>query len=71
MLESNGANYKLCKEKMIELGSALSQLTNTSQVIWLNQYPTVDFYGNISDHNTDIFAEKIRQYNEASRRILE
>ena len=70
-MENNGANHELFKKKLIELGSLLGQLPNTTRVVWLNQYPTVDFYGGIGAHNTDIYAEKIHHYNKASRRILE
>ena len=51
----------------------------TSQVIWLNQYPTKDFkvyYGVLYKNkgnkylNIDIDSVKIHHYNEAIRRIL-
>jgi hypothetical protein len=70
MLQSQGANFSLYQKKLNEFAPILGQLSNVSQVIWLNQYPTVDFYGNINAHNTDIHLQKIHHYNQAVRRIL-
>ena len=69
MLQVNGANYKLYLKRLSRLAPVLSRLANLSKVIWLNQYPTVDYYDENTDtgfgHNTDIFSEKIHRYNEA------
>ena len=70
MLESNGANFKLYRKKLNELGPILDELAKSSKVIWLNQYPTIDFYGGTDAHNTFIHSEKIHQYNEAVRQIF-
>jgi hypothetical protein len=59
MLQSEGTDFNLYQKKLTELASILGQLSNVSQVIWLNQYPTLDFFGNINAHNTDIHSEKI------------
>ena len=59
------------QRNLTELGLVLTQITNTSQVIWINQYPTVDFYGEIYSHNTAIHTQKVQSYNKAARRIIE
>ncbi|KAI9559233.1 hypothetical protein GHT06_016022 [Daphnia sinensis] len=63
-------DFQLYRDKLMELGPVLGQLASVSQVIWLNQYPSVDFYGNINAPNTAVFSEKIHLYNKAIRRIL-
>jgi hypothetical protein len=70
MLKSEGADFKLYQKKLIELAPILGQLAIVSKVIWLNQYPTVEFYGGINDHNADIHSEKIHHFNQAAHRIL-
>lgn len=70
MLQSEGADHLLYQEKLKKLAPILGQLANVSQVVWLNQFPTVEFYGNTDGHNTDIHSEKIHHYNLAVRRIL-
>lgn len=71
MLREHGANYRLYEKKLSELGPLLGQLANVSQVIWLQQYPSVDFYGDIGRSNTAVVLEKIDGYNKITRRILE
>lgn len=68
MLKLNGANFWLYLEKLTELSLALNGLARKTVVIWLNQYPTVDTF---FERNTDIFTEKIHQWNQAVRRTLE
>jgi hypothetical protein len=70
MLQSHGADHQLYQKKLKELAPILGRLANVSQVIWLNQYPTVEFYGKIDAHNTDIFSEKIHYFNQAVREYL-
>ncbi len=64
MLKSNGADYNNYLHKLIELSSVLGELSKRSQVIWLNQYPTID------PAHWDIFSEKIHRYNKGIRRYL-
>ncbi|XP_046452702.1 uncharacterized protein LOC124200482 isoform X2 [Daphnia pulex] len=70
MLQMNGASYGLYEERIRELSAILGQLTDFSKVIWLNQYPTVELYGDTDSHNTDVHSRKIHQYNEVTRKIL-
>jgi hypothetical protein len=49
----------------------LSQLANVSKVIWLNQYPVMETYGDNGAVNTAIFSEKINHYNEDARSELQ
>ncbi|XP_045031977.1 N-acetylneuraminate 9-O-acetyltransferase-like [Daphnia magna] len=58
------------EDELVALAPVLAHLANVTQVIWLNQYPSVDFYGNITDPNTSVFSEKIHFFNIAARRIL-
>jgi hypothetical protein len=64
MLKTNGADYDQYLKKLIELIWLLGQFAQFSQVIWLNQYPTMD------PSNRDIFSEKIHLYNEDIRGTL-
>lgn len=65
------SSLQLYQQKLLELIPSLARLANVSRVVWLNQYPTVDFYGDMYEHNTDIHAEKIHDYNQAVRRIFQ
>lgn len=64
MLKNNGGGYQLYLNKLKELSSILGQFGNSSQIIWLHQYPTID-----PKHN-EIYSEKIYRYNEDIRQIL-
>ena len=70
MLQINGNNFQLYQKRLRELAPNLGRLAQTSKVIWLNQYPTVDNYDENTGHNTDIHNEKVHQYNKAIRCIL-
>ncbi|XP_057380106.1 uncharacterized protein LOC130702455 [Daphnia carinata] len=70
MHNEHEANYRLYQSKLSELAPHLGQLANVSQVIWLHQYTSLDFYGGIRASNTAIFAEKIDSYNKITRRIM-
>jgi hypothetical protein len=64
MLKPNGADYDQYLKKLIELVPLLGQFAQFSQVIWLNQYPTID------PSKWDVFSEKIHLYNEGIRGTL-
>jgi hypothetical protein len=68
-------DFKIYEEKLTELASILYQLANFSEVVWLNQYPTAEFYEGMpygGVNNSDILVTaKIQGYNEAIRRIFE
>lgn len=70
MLEPNGANMTWFQQGLTELGPILNRLARTSQVIWLNQYPIVEFFGGNDAHNTAIYSEKIEQYNQQVRKMF-
>ncbi len=55
-------DYNQYLKNLIELGPLLGQFAQFSQVIWLNQYPTID------PIHLDISSEKIHFYNEGIRR---
>jgi hypothetical protein len=70
MMQQYGADIQLYVKRLKELASILGKLTNVTEVIWLNQYPTVEFYGSTTAYNTKIHSEKIQLYNIAARQIL-
>lgn len=76
MLVSNGADYKLYKSRLEEIKPFLNQLasggntTDKRKIFWLNQFPTVDFWGPIHGNNDDIYADKIHQYNSILKNVL-
>ncbi len=64
LLKSNGDDYEHYLKKITNLGLVLTEFAQFSQVIWLNQYPTID------PTHWDIFSEKIHRYNEGVRSSL-
>ena len=71
MLQSNGADYKEYKRKLqVQLEPLLSQLAVRRQVVWFNQFATNDFWGGNKQHNVDVFADKIHQYNLIAQRVF-
>jgi hypothetical protein len=70
MLQKNGASHKLFEENMILIEPLLRNLSAVAQVIWFNQVPVIEMYAGNGFHNTDIFSEKIEQYNLIARKIL-
>ena len=79
MLVSNGADYKLYKKRIEEIKPLLIQLANSSaflnhqskrKILWLNQFPAIDFWAPIHGHNDDIYAGKIHQYNSILKSVL-
>ena len=71
MLHESNSNQQLYAQGLTKLAPVLQRIANTStRVIWLRQYPVIDFYGSTGSHNTDIFSSKIHQFNKESERIL-
>ncbi|KZS12572.1 Uncharacterized protein APZ42_022703 [Daphnia magna] len=66
--------YTVYQENLKDISPVLSQLTNNSRVIWLNQYPMLTFYEGMpygGASNLDIIlSENAHRYNEAIRSIL-
>lgn len=52
-----------------KLAPILNELAQVSEVIWLNEYPTLDFYGTIESFRTSltIHSEKMDLYNDITR----
>lgn len=71
MLVRNGNDHRLFRKKLSQLGPTMGQLAESSQVIWLSQYPIVELYGPTLGHNTGIHSAKVHQYNEISRQTLQ
>jgi hypothetical protein len=54
-------DLELYRKRLSELVPSLGLLANYSQVIWLNQYPTVEF----------TVSEKVHYFNKAIRVLLQ
>ncbi|EFX67894.1 hypothetical protein DAPPUDRAFT_260928 [Daphnia pulex] len=63
-----GADFQQYQKTIRNFAPILGQLAKVSRVIWMNQYPTVELYGDMDAKNTDIHTQKIFQYNQAVRR---
>ena len=70
MLRANGANHFVFEQNLIAIRPVLKMLTQFTQIIWLYQYPTIDFYGNNNNANTDVVSQKMHNYNQIVRRAL-
>lgn len=71
MIQVNGADHQLYKERMIQLQPILERLQSSgSKVLWFHQYPTVEFYGSIKSYNTDVYSLKLHNYNNIARNLL-
>jgi hypothetical protein len=68
-------DYHLYYNKLTDLIPILNKLSNFSEIIWLNQYPTSEFYGGMpygGEKNSDVIvSRKLHYYNEAIRHIFE
>ena len=68
-------DYLLYHASLTELGSILNHFSNLSNIIWLNQYPTAEFYGGMpygGENDLDVIvSEKFHYYNKAIRRVFE
>ena len=66
IIEVDHRDHRLYIKHLKELAPSLAQLSQVTRVIWLNQYPPLEFYS----HYPMITPEKINIYNKAVRRIL-
>ena len=70
MLKIFGADYRLFEERLLQLRPLLNRLANTSRVIWIDQYPTIDFFADNNATNAQIESNKIHRYNLIVRRVF-
>lgn len=73
MLPENSVDHKSFESEISDrLSLALERLYRLrgTRVVWMDQYPTVDFFGGHADHNTFINAEKVEHYNLIARRAF-
>ncbi|EFX71106.1 hypothetical protein DAPPUDRAFT_112080 [Daphnia pulex] len=71
MIHEQNSSQQLYAKGLRELAPVLQRIaTSSTRVIWLRQYPVIDFFGSSESHNTDIFSSKINQFNVESERIL-
>jgi hypothetical protein len=57
------------ERNMTRLGPVLRRLAQVSNVIWWNQYPTIDMYAKPLGKE-DIFSETLHLYNNIAKRVL-
>ncbi|XP_032798078.2 N-acetylneuraminate 9-O-acetyltransferase isoform X2 [Daphnia magna] len=66
--------YNVYQHKLKVINPILGQLAKGSQVIWLNQYPMLTFYGGMPyggvNDSDIILSEKAHRYNKDIRRIF-
>ena len=48
----------------------LGSLRQASRIIWLNQYPTLDFFSETAAYNAYINSDMLEHYNAIARRIF-
>jgi hypothetical protein len=48
----------------------LRRLAQVSDVLWWNQFSTVDNFGSSSGDKARIYSEKLRLYNAIAKRVL-
>jgi hypothetical protein len=70
MIDGKHHDHYRYQKKLSEVAPVLTQLANVTRVIWLNQYPTSEFYMDNFSGQTQIHSEKINNYNKIVRRIL-
>jgi hypothetical protein len=71
MLKLFGADYQLFEQRLLQLKPLLNQLADISQkVIWIDQYPTIDFFAANHATNAQIESNKIHHYNLIAKRIF-
>ena len=73
MILENGNDHRPFEEKLTKLRQVLERLCSIhrgSRIIWMNQYPTLDYFGPTRNHNTLIHAEKLLHYNKIAQRIF-
>jgi hypothetical protein len=49
----------------------LRRLAQVSDVLWWNQFPTIDTFGSSSGDKARIYSEKLHVYNNIAKRVLQ
>lgn len=70
MLQGHRAHENAYFKQLKKLVKILQELSKNCRIIWLNQYPTRELYGESNAHNTDVHASKIWHYNQQADKIL-
>ena len=66
----NSGVRRTYEHKLEMLEPKISKLSKISTVVWMNQFPVIESYSSNRADNTDIYSEKIEDYNRAVRRIF-
>lgn len=56
--------------KLEEFVPVLQNISKRCPIVWLNQYPTQEFFARNHEHNTDVHSAKLLHYNRIANRIL-
>ena len=67
----DGEHHTVYINKLAGMKPALIQLTQTSRVIWLNQYSTLGFLSSFTDLETLMSPDKIVIFNRMVQELLE
>lgn len=71
MLQLFGADHRPLMNRLTEFRPVLRRLTELgTRVVWLNQFPTLAFFGPVNLTAIDVTSEKIDNYNQRIRDIL-
>lgn len=65
MLPQYDVNFNFYQNKIMQLVPILVQLAEITNIIWLSQYPTNEFFGKNEAYNSFVYSEKIYSYNNA------
>ncbi len=65
MLPQYEVDFNSYKNKIMQLVPILGQLAEITNIIWLSQYPTTEFFGKNEAYNSLVYSEKIYFYNNA------
>ena len=71
MLTMHGKDVKAFEGNLSQYASTkFKTLSSVGNLIWLNQYPTIDFWGSSGSFNGDVSWLKMFQYDQKSRQLL-
>jgi len=63
-------NYETYIEKLTKLKPILMRLSKAARVVWLNQFPTLEFFQPTVTNVVMNGRENLRRYNQAAQNVL-
>ena len=70
MLSANKYHEETYFSKLEELAPMLKELSTTCYILWLSQYPTLEFFGPKNWPNSEVHSGKIFEYTLRADRII-